>query len=106
MLRKRDGVQTGQQSSSPQKNSSYKFSQSTAKKRLIQICVSLCPITQPQGGKARHHKGNKGVSVKLPHCTSLTLTYLMENEMPLVHHSVKWWGYDYTNKDGLSERIL
>jgi len=30
----------------------------------------------------------------------------MENEMPLVHHAVKWWGCGYTNEDdkGLSER--
>jgi hypothetical protein len=61
-----------------------------------------------------HHKGGKentiGVtkraSVKLPHCTGLVLAYLMENEMPLVHHTAKRWGCDYTNKDdkSLSER--
>jgi hypothetical protein len=30
----------------------------------------------------------------------------MENKMSLIHHTVKWWGCDYTNKDdkGLSER--
>jgi hypothetical protein len=61
-----------------------------------------------------HHKGAKwntigvtrGANAKLPHCTSLMLTYLMENEMPFVHHTIKWWGCNYTNKDnkGLSER--
>jgi hypothetical protein len=30
----------------------------------------------------------------------------MKNKMPLVHHAIKWWGYDYTIKDGkgLNER--
>ncbi len=40
-------------------NSSCKFSQSFIKKCLSQICVSLWPITLPQGGKARHHWGSK-----------------------------------------------
>jgi hypothetical protein len=31
----------------------------------------------------------------------------MENEMPLVHHVVEWWGCGYINEDGkgLSKRI-
>jgi hypothetical protein len=36
----------------------------------------------------------------------LALAYPMENEMSLVHHTLKWWGCNYTNEDdkGLSER--
>jgi hypothetical protein len=30
-----------------------------------------------------------GVSAKLPHCTSPMLIYLMENEMPFLHHVVE-----------------
>jgi len=47
-----------------------------------------------------------GTSVKLPHCTGPTLAYPMENRMPLVHHTIKQWGCDYTNEDGkgLNER--
>jgi hypothetical protein len=46
------------------------------------------------------------ISAKLPHCTNHVLTYLMENEMSLVHHIMEQWGYNYTNKDNksLSER--
>jgi hypothetical protein len=45
-------------------------------------------------------------SVKLPHCTGPMLVYPMENEMPIVHHVVEWWGCNYTNEDGkgLSKR--
>jgi hypothetical protein len=42
----------------PQKNSSYKFSQSPTTKRLNWICISLCPVTLPRGGKVRHQWGN------------------------------------------------
>ncbi len=47
------------------------------------------------------------VNAKLPHYTGLMLTYPMENEMPLEHHIVDWWGCDYIDEDGkgLSERI-
>jgi len=41
------------------KNSSCKFSQSPIKKRLNQICISLCLIAPPQGGKMRHHWGSR-----------------------------------------------
>jgi len=42
----------------------------------------------------------------LPHSTSLALIYPMENEMPLMHHVVEWWGCGYTLEDdkGLNER--
>jgi hypothetical protein len=48
----------------------------------------------------------KGVNVRLPHYTGLVLVYPMENEMSFVHHTIKWWGYNYTIKDGkgLNER--
>jgi hypothetical protein len=44
-----------------------------------------------------HHRGAKwhaigvigGTTVKLPHCTSLMLAYLMENKMPLLHHVIE-----------------
>jgi hypothetical protein len=38
--------------------------------------------------------------------TSVKLAYPMKNKMPLVHHAIKQWGYDYTIKDGkgLNER--
>ncbi len=38
--------------------------------------------------------------------TGPTLAYLMENEMPFVHHTIEWWGCGYTNKDdkNLNER--
>ncbi len=61
-----------------------------------------------------HHDGAKrntiGVvrraSAKLPHYTGLVLAYLMENEMSLVHHVVKWWGCNCTidNNKNLNER--
>ncbi len=46
-----------------------------------------------------------GVNAKLPHCMGHALAYPMENEMPLLHHIVKWWGC-YINEDdkSLSER--
>jgi hypothetical protein len=31
-------------------------------------------------------------NAKLPHCTNHVLVYPMENEMPLIHRAVKWWG--------------
>jgi hypothetical protein len=31
----------------------------------------------------------RGANVKLPHYTGLVLTYPMENEMPLVHHTIE-----------------
>jgi hypothetical protein len=48
----------------------------------------------------------KGTNAKLPHCMGLVLAYLMEYEMPLVHHTAKWWGCGYPIKDnkGLNER--
>jgi hypothetical protein len=30
-----------------------------------------------------------GASAKLPHCTGLTLAYLMESDMPFLHHGVE-----------------
>jgi hypothetical protein len=61
-----------------------------------------------------HHEGAKkdtigvaiGVSANLLHYMNLALIYPMENEMPLVHHIVEWWGCDYTNENNkcLSER--
>jgi hypothetical protein len=61
-----------------------------------------------------HHEGAKqdtigvgrGVSAKLSHYTDPALIYLMENEMPFVHHIVERWGCNYTNEDnkGLSEK--
>jgi hypothetical protein len=61
-----------------------------------------------------HHEGAKqntigvvgGVSAKLPHYINLVLTYPMENEMPFVHHTIKWWGCGYIDEDdkGMSER--
>jgi hypothetical protein len=47
-----------------------------------------------------HHEGAKWntievarrASAKLPHCVGHVLAYLMENEMPHVHHAKKWWG--------------
>jgi hypothetical protein len=35
------------------------------------------------------------------------LAYLMENEMPFVHHTIEQWGCGYTNNDdkSLNERI-
>jgi hypothetical protein len=46
------------------------------------------------------------ISAKLTHYTGLAFAYLMENEMPFVHHTIEQWGCDYTNKDdkSLSER--
>jgi hypothetical protein len=48
----------------------------------------------------------RGISAKLPHCTSLALVYPMENKMPLGHHVVERWGCNYTNEEdkSLSER--
>ncbi len=45
-------------------------------------------------------------SIKLPHSTCLTPTYLMENKMQLVHHIVEWWGCIciIENNKGLNER--
>jgi hypothetical protein len=45
-------------------------------------------------------------SAKLPHYMGHALIYPMENEMSFVHHVIKRWECDYTNKDnkGLSER--
>jgi hypothetical protein len=40
------------------KNSSYRFSQFFAKKRLSQTYISLCLVALPQGGKTKHHCGN------------------------------------------------
>jgi hypothetical protein len=56
------------------------------------------------------HKGAKwdtigvarGANAKLPHYTSLALTYPMKNEMSFVHHVIKWWGCDYIIEDGKS----
>jgi hypothetical protein len=44
-----------------------------------------------------HHEGTKwdtigvtrGIMPKLPHCMGPTLIYLMENEMPFVHHAIE-----------------
>jgi hypothetical protein len=33
-------------------------------------------------------------------CMGPALAYPMENEMPLIHHAVEWWGCNYTNEDG------
>ncbi len=41
------------------KTSTCKFSQSPSRKCLNQICVPLCPVTLPWGGKARHHWGSR-----------------------------------------------
>jgi len=45
-------------------------------------------------------------SAKLPHYKNPMLAYIMENEMPFVHHAMERWGCNYTNEDdkGLSER--
>jgi hypothetical protein len=61
-----------------------------------------------------HHEGAKqntigvakGTNAKLPHCTGHVLAYLMENEIPFVHHVVKWQGCRYTieNNKCLNER--
>jgi hypothetical protein len=61
-----------------------------------------------------HHEGAKrntigvarGMSAKLSYYIGLTLVYEMENEMPLVHHVVEWWGCGCMIKDnkGLNER--
>ncbi len=42
----------------------------------------------------------------MPHCIGPTLTYPMENKMPLVHHTVEQLECGYTNKDnkGLNEK--
>jgi len=47
-----------------------------------------------------------GANAKLPHCTNITLAYLMENKMSLVHHVVEWWGciYKIKNNIGINER--
>jgi hypothetical protein len=65
-------------------------------------------------GLSPHHEEAKwdtigvvgGTHVKLPHCMGLVLSYLMENEMSLIHHFVVWWGCGYIDEDnkGLSER--
>ncbi len=41
-----------------------------------------------------------------PHCTGLISVYPMENEMPFVHHVVKWWGCGCIIEDdkGLNEK--
>jgi len=47
------------------------------------------------------------ISSQLPHYTSPTLPYPMENEMPLICHTVEQWGCGYTiedNNKGLNER--
>ncbi len=60
-----------------------------------------------------HHKGAKRdtigmirVSAKLLHCMGHALAYLMENEMPLVHHAIERWGCNCIINDnkGLNER--
>ncbi len=39
----------------------------------------------------RYHVGvTKETNVKLPYHRDFVLTYLVENEMPLVHHAIKW----------------
>jgi hypothetical protein len=40
-----------------------------------------------------------GANAKLPHYTGLLLAYPMENKIPLVHHTIKWWGCDYIIED-------
>ncbi len=64
----------------------------------------LMPCLPPQGGKMKHHWGNWKSK-----CQTTTLyesCVSLSNEMPLVHHVVEWWGYEYTYKDnkGLSEK--
>jgi hypothetical protein len=88
------------------KNSSCKFSRLLAGKCLSRIHVSWCPIASPQRSKQDTVGVVGGASAKLPHCTSLALDYLMENEMPFVNHIVKWWGCSYTieNDKGLNGR--
>jgi hypothetical protein len=48
----------------------------------------------------------KSKNAKLPHCIGFALAYTMENKMPLIHHTINWWGYDCIIKDnkGLNER--
>jgi hypothetical protein len=65
-------------------------------------------------GLSPHHEEAKqnaigvvrGTSAKLPHYMGPTLVYLIENEMPLVHHVVERWGCGYIDKDNkdLNER--
>jgi hypothetical protein len=58
------------------KHSSCKFSQSFVRKHLSQICISLCPIAPPQGGKMRHHWGSRRIKCQVTtlygSCTSLS----------------------------------
>jgi hypothetical protein len=58
------------------------------------------------GAKQNTIRVARGASVKLPHYIGPALIYLMENEMPLVHHNEEWWGHNYRNENnkGLSER--
>jgi hypothetical protein len=59
-----------------------------------------------EGRKQNTIRVTRGTSAKLPHCTSPTLAYPMENKMPLVHDTIERWGCDYTDEDGkgLNER--
>jgi hypothetical protein len=59
---------------------------------------------------SHHEKAKRNTirvtNVKLSYCTNLALTYLMKNEMPIVHHVIERWGCDCIIEDGkgLNER--
>jgi hypothetical protein len=82
-----------------QKKFFCRFSKSPTKKCLIQIHVSLCLVTLPQGPKKDTIGVTGRTSAKLPHCIGPALAYLMENEMPFVHHAIEWWGCSYVIED-------
>jgi hypothetical protein len=59
-----------------------------------------------KGAKQNTIRVIRGASVRLPHYMGHALVYPMENEKPLVHHTVEWFGCGYRNKNdkGVSER--
>jgi hypothetical protein len=89
------------------KNSSYMFSWLSIRKHLksnphLSMPCFLCHKSTKQNTIGVV----KGANAKLPHCTCIMLTYLMENKMPLVHHTVEWQKCSCTIEDdkSLNER--
>jgi len=76
------------------------------KNTWIEFAFPYALSSQHEGAKQNTIGVVGGTHAKLPHCMSHVLVYPMENELSFIHHAIKRWGCDYTNKDnkGLSER--
>jgi hypothetical protein len=49
-----------------------------------------CPPPSIKGAKQNTIGVTKETNVKLPHHKGFLLVYSMKNEMPLIHHVIKW----------------